>query len=246
MVPLRTLPGLSKLSQEIIFNDEDVDMTPALSKLCNIDGLSLNAARHPRTSSSPDRSATHSLAYKVAFDHQDQEANEPLLLPDKPRTGLRPFYLPLKRQSSLDRIVIAPDQNHTPQLDSEKPLPRRHPYIPSDVAHCSMTPSRSPASSKSNSPPISASPFYHFRKVRKHPFADGYEVPQWRLLIIHLGLCALAYPFLLVFVIASRGTTLFWARVFVSVGCGAVGVLLGLSLINLARAIMEAASKSHA
>jgi hypothetical protein len=61
-------------------------------------------------------------------------------------------------------------------------------------------------------------------------------------LAIHTGLCALSYPFLLIFVIMSRGQNLFWSRLFVGAGCGMLGAILGLSLMQLARGILEAAS----
>jgi hypothetical protein len=67
-------------------------------------------------------------------------------------------------------------------------------------------------------------------------------VPQWRKLAIHTGLCALAYPFLLIFVILSGGHNLFWSRLFVGAGCGILGVTLGVNLVHLARGIFEAAS----
>jgi len=80
-----------------------------------------------------------------------------------------------------------------------------------------------------------------FRKpAKKHPFAQGFEPPRWRLLWIHVGLCLLAYPFLLIFVILARGRSLFWARFFVGVGSGLVGFSLGLSLLRLGRGILEA------
>ena len=76
---------------------------------------------------------------------------------------------------------------------------------------------------------------------KKHPFAQGFEPPRWRLLWIHVGLCLLAYPFLLIFVIMARGRSLFWARFFVGVGSGLVGFFVGLSLLRLGRGILEAA-----
>ncbi|KAF9448401.1 hypothetical protein P691DRAFT_669523 [Macrolepiota fuliginosa MF-IS2] len=75
---------------------------------------------------------------------------------------------------------------------------------------------------------------------KQHPFSQYYEAPQWKLFAIHLLLCLLAYPFLLIFVIIGRGRTLFWTRVAVGAGCGVVGFLLGLSLIGLARRHLEA------
>lgn len=80
------------------------------------------------------------------------------------------------------------------------------------------------------------------KPAKKHPFAQGFEPPRWRLLWIHVGLCLLAYPFLLIFVILARGRSLFWARFFVGVGSGLVGFSLGLSLLRLGRGILEASA----
>ncbi|KAF9448455.1 hypothetical protein P691DRAFT_775370 [Macrolepiota fuliginosa MF-IS2] len=75
---------------------------------------------------------------------------------------------------------------------------------------------------------------------KQHPFSRHYEVPQWKLLAVHVLLCLLAYPFLLLFVIIGRDRTLFWTRLTVGAGCGVMGFLLGLSLIGLARRHLEA------
>jgi hypothetical protein len=77
---------------------------------------------------------------------------------------------------------------------------------------------------------------------RRHPFASGYEAPEWTFILIHVGFCVLAYPILLVFVVIANNRTLFWSRLVVGVGCGAVGVALGLSLARLGQRFLEAAS----
>lgn len=237
MATQRTPPSLP----EIVFDDKGFNIPSAL---INSDRIDPSPTGRPRIGSSSNSGAAPPLAYKTPFDQQDQEVNEPLLTPpNKTQVRLKPAYLTLKRQDSTNRVLIITDQNHGAQLNSEQPLHRRHSYIQSDVAHCYMTPSSSPASEFFDTPPVTPSKFFHFRKPGKHPFAHGYEVPRWRLLTVHLVVCGLVYPFLLVFVIASRGANLFWARVFVGVGCGVAGVLLGFSLMNLAKAIMEAAGK---
>ncbi|KAF8164850.1 hypothetical protein B0H34DRAFT_648623 [Crassisporium funariophilum] len=83
---------------------------------------------------------------------------------------------------------------------------------------------------------------YPRKKPKEHPFAAGFERPQWRLFAIHVALCALSYPFLLIFVIVAKGKSLFWTRLFVGAGCGLLGVMLGLSLLRLARGMIEAAT----
>lgn len=79
---------------------------------------------------------------------------------------------------------------------------------------------------------------------KRHPFSQWYEAPKWKSLVGHTLLCLLAYPFLLIFVMVARRRTLFWTRVVVGIGCGFTGVLLGWSLLRLARRHLEAAGES--
>ncbi|KAF9021430.1 hypothetical protein BDZ89DRAFT_1071387 [Hymenopellis radicata] len=66
--------------------------------------------------------------------------------------------------------------------------------------------------------------------------------PQWKRIALHVFLVGLAYPILLVFVIIARDKSLFWSRFVVSIGCGVIGFVLGLSLLNLGRPFLEAAT----
>ncbi|KAJ6543867.1 hypothetical protein B0H19DRAFT_1168706 [Mycena capillaripes] len=75
---------------------------------------------------------------------------------------------------------------------------------------------------------------------RRHPFARNFESPEWLFILIHITFCILAYPALLVFVIIANHRTLFWSRLIVGAGCGAVGVALGLSLGRLSQRFLEA------
>ena len=93
------------------------------------------------------------------------------------------------------------------------------------------------------SPPVTPSKFYHSRRPGKHPFAKGFETPQWKLLGLHTVLCLLTFPWVYGFALAAFDASLFWARVVVGVGCGVPGILLGLSLTKLVKPIMEAAGK---
>ncbi|KAJ7163791.1 hypothetical protein C8R43DRAFT_1122758 [Mycena crocata] len=77
---------------------------------------------------------------------------------------------------------------------------------------------------------------------RRHPFASGFEAPEWFFVILHVSFCILAYPVLMVFVVIANHRTLFWSRLLVGVGCGAVGVALGLSLGRLSQRFLEAAT----
>lgn len=97
--------------------------------------------------------------------------------------------------------------------------------------------SASSAIGKDESPfnqPIASSP--------QTPFSSAYEAPNWALIVLHVGLCLIAYPVLMIFVLIAKDRTIFWTRFAVSCGCGVVGFCLGLSLLNLARAFLEAAS----
>ncbi|KAF7331706.1 hypothetical protein MKEN_00050400 [Mycena kentingensis (nom. inval.)] len=77
---------------------------------------------------------------------------------------------------------------------------------------------------------------------RLHPFARSFEAPEWMYILIHLGLCSLAYPVLLLTTIIASNKSIFWSRLIVGIGCGAVGVALGLSLARLAQRFLEAAT----
>lgn len=83
----------------------------------------------------------------------------------------------------------------------------------------------------------------NYNTIQAHPFGNrfrNFEAPQWRSFGIHLTLCALAYPILLIFVVIARDKDLFVARVLVGAGCGLLGLALGVSLIRLSRPIIEA------
>ncbi|KAK0216216.1 hypothetical protein IW262DRAFT_1276633 [Armillaria fumosa] len=78
---------------------------------------------------------------------------------------------------------------------------------------------------------------------RKHHLVErSFEASEWPKIIIHVILCLVAFPILTIFVVIARNKTLFWSRLFVSVGCGAIGFALGVSLLSLARPFLEAAT----
>ncbi|KAK0237139.1 hypothetical protein EDD85DRAFT_771192 [Armillaria nabsnona] len=87
-------------------------------------------------------------------------------------------------------------------------------------------------------PSVGASP----EQQKPHTLEKSFEASEWPKIIIHVILCLVAYPILTIFVIIARNKTLFWSRLFVSVGCGAIGFALGLSLLSLARPFLEAAT----
>jgi len=82
------------------------------------------------------------------------------------------------------------------------------------------------------------------KRAQSHPFAKGFEPPQWRSIFIHIIMCLVSYPVLVAFAAVARGRTLFWTRLVVALECGIVSFFLGLSLLNLGRAFFEAASES--
>ncbi|KAK0494191.1 hypothetical protein EDD18DRAFT_363264 [Armillaria luteobubalina] len=98
----------------------------------------------------------------------------------------------------------------------------------------------SPASASLRAPSVGASPIGEQRKHRT--VERSFEPSEWPKVIIHIILCLVAYPILTIFVVIARNKTLFWSRLFVSVGCGAIGFALGLSLLSLARPFLEAAT----
>ncbi|KAF4602487.1 hypothetical protein EYR40_005696 [Pleurotus pulmonarius] len=91
-------------------------------------------------------------------------------------------------------------------------------------------------------PPTAFPPPPPSRSGRQNLFARSFEAPDWRLLVLHTVLCLLAFPTLLVFTIIARNRTLFWTRFIVSIGCGLVGFFLAISLINMGKAFLEAAT----
>ena len=206
-----------------------------------------------------------SLEYKTPYDAADGEVDVPLLPLRGPQT--QTVQLPLTRNVGAEGILRidiphsnwnerVKDDNHLSDYplssvttdDKEYCSPRRRLHPSSVEAHCTIeVQSPSPNYLKYfDSTPLSTSSIHGTFPTRKppvqHPFAKNFEVPQWRNLAIHTGLCALSYPFLLIFVIMGQGKSLFWSRLFVGAGSGILGVMLGLSLMRLARGILEAAS----
>ncbi|KAG6915382.1 hypothetical protein DXG01_011754 [Tephrocybe rancida] len=93
------------------------------------------------------------------------------------------------------------------------------------------------------SPPFYPAPA-KARSIRgKHPFANGFEVPHWKQILLHTALCLVSYPILLAVTLIARNKSIFWTRFIVGVGCGFVGLYLGYSLLTLAKCHLEAASE---
>ncbi|KAG7096538.1 hypothetical protein E1B28_003965 [Marasmius oreades] len=129
----------------------------------------------------------------------------------------------------------------SPHRDDESPglhnpydkFQSRHPSTATEVDSFLNTPS--PFSDGFPSP----------SKARRHPIpfaSKGFEPPEWKKIILHVFLCVVSYPFLLLVIAIANERTIFWCRTIVGIGCGIVGVSLGLSLMELAKAFLEAAT----
>ena len=252
--PRRLPPGPSKLSQEVIADDPEEE-PPLLSK----DHLtpSWPIALNPNGPNSP---STPSFNYKTPYDVADEGVNVPLLPLYAPQT----VRLPLTRNFGTEQIVLIDVSHSTGNErgndnqrlsdyrwtalspdDTEYDSPRRRPYTSSIEAQCAIempSPSLNYSYYFDTTPPFTSTLGRFPKPPARHPFAKNFEVPQWRRLAMHTGLCALSYPFLLIFVILGQGKTLFWSRLFVGAGCNMVGGMLSFSLVHLSRGVLEAAS----
>jgi hypothetical protein len=245
--------GLSRLSQEVIsYGQEEQPPLPSKDHPTPPRPIVVE----PNGQNTP---SIPSFGYKTLYDVADEGD-----IPWQPLHATQTVRLSLTRNVGTEEIfrIDIPHSIESERVKDDKELsdyrwtaastddteyhsPRRRLYSSSVEAQCTIEmPSPSPNSSEYfDTTPPSTSTFGRFLKPpARHPFAKNFEVPQWRKLAIHTGLCALSYPFLLIFVIMGRGQTLFWSRLFVGAGCGILGVLLGLSLMNLARGVLEAAS----
>ncbi|KAF9464263.1 hypothetical protein BDZ94DRAFT_1289419 [Collybia nuda] len=107
--------------------------------------------------------------------------------------------------------------------------------------HYDVSPPRDKSSSKTLPSPA-LFPRGLPKPFTKHPFAQGFEAPNWTQLLVHVGLCLVAYPFLMIFIVIARAKPLFWTRFVVSLGCGLIGFCLGFSLLQLGKKFLEAAT----
>ena len=253
MMPEHPPCGLSRLSQEVMsYGQEEQPPLPSKDRLTPPRPIVLE-------SSGRNSPSIPSVSYKTPYDVADEGD-----IPQQPLHATQTVRLPLTRNVGPEGIIRidVPHSSGSERGKNDKRLsdyrwtaastddteyhsPGRRLYSSSVEALCATEmPLSSPNSSKYfDTTPPSTSIFGKFPKLpARHPFAKNFEVPRWRKLAIHTGLCALSYPFLLIFVIAGRGQTLFWSRLFVGAGCGILGVMLGISLMNLARGVLEAAS----
>ena len=213
-----------------------------------------------KNSIGPNSPSTPSFNYKTPYDVADEGVNVPLLPLHAPQT----VRLPLTQNVGTEGIVCIDvphstrsepgnvnqqlsDYRWTAQSpdDTEYDLPRRRIYTSSTGAQRAIeVPSPSPNYSNyfDTTPPFTFTLGRFPKPPARHPFAKNFEVPQWWKLAMHTGLCALSYPFMLIFVSMGQGQNLFWSRLFVGAGSGILGVTLSLSLMHLARGVLEVAS----
>ncbi|KAJ6567347.1 hypothetical protein DFH09DRAFT_457648 [Mycena vulgaris] len=154
----------------------------------------------------------------------------------------------LPNRRSPTRAFTRPSTGKPPQLllsgSTYHDFDPQHLYL-TDGKHGALPPSSAGSVSETDflKTPLSALfPAGLPKPPRRHPFAIRFEAPEWLFIIVHVALCVLAYPVLLVFVLLANHRTLFWSRLAVGVGCGAVGVALGLSLTRLGQRFLEAAT----
>ena len=168
---------------------------------------------------------------KTSYDRAGGEVNVPLLTLNAPQT----VRLALTRNVGTDgtlRLDIPHSNWSEPGKDEAQWVIEMKSPSPNYSKYFDTTP---PLTSSNNGRTQFPKP------LEWHPFAKNFEVPQWRNLAIHTGLCGLSYPFLMIFVIMGQGKSLFWSRFFVGAGSGILGVMC-VSLMRLARGILEAAS----
>jgi hypothetical protein len=238
-------PGLSRLSQEVIVDDVDSEMY----------SIQIDEETPLQHNSATIHSPTPIFDYKQPYANTYDDIDTPLLALNAPYIVALPSHTTAsniligsapRSRSEIPRGPLGPqsasiNSNSLPQPGAGAAA--RRPNSTAAIAHHSMD--LSPAAAKIFKAPLltPAGTDSRFPRSRtEHPFAKGYEPPQWRRLAAHLTLCALGYPFLLLFVSASKGKSLFWARLLVGVGCGLLGGMLGWNLVKMARRILEAAS----
>ncbi|TFK43069.1 hypothetical protein BDQ12DRAFT_596142 [Crucibulum laeve] len=139
------------------------------------------------------------------------------------RKTKRPLYLSLS---------VAVHDDSQPDFDPERLYPLKK--LPTSASGSDDSFSKSAYNSPSLFPNGLPKP------PRKHPFAKDFEAPNWKLVLMHILLCLIAYPISQIFMVFARGKTLFWTRLLVGAGCGFIGFILGLSLLRLGRSIFEA------
>jgi hypothetical protein len=69
-----------------------------------------------------------------------------------------------------------------------------------------------------------------------------FEPPDWKQLAVHIMLCLIAFPAISLILPLAQGS-IFWVRVYVSLGCSLVGLSIGYSLLQLVRKWIEAAGE---
>jgi hypothetical protein len=71
-----------------------------------------------------------------------------------------------------------------------------------------------------------------------------FEPPHWKQLLLHTVICLAAWPAIFFLLPLVRGS-LFWTRTYVGLGCSAVGLIVGWSLLTLGRKWLESAGEQR-
>ncbi|KAL0949830.1 hypothetical protein HGRIS_009865 [Hohenbuehelia grisea] len=209
------------------------------------------------TSHSFHRGSTTNYIPTEPVFHSPSHSNSPCPSPSSP-TPNRPLPpIPSHPKRDVHKLIVqnpsSPEAINSPHALPAYHAPATGPTVlyfdPSSLySDPSSGATDDPFLSPSSSSPAIQSPnayqthFHEPPPAREHPFSKSFEPPDWRLLVLHVAACVLAYPILLIFVLIAKEKSLFWTRFIVSCGCGAVGFCLGLSLLNLGKSFLEAAT----
>ncbi|TFK74366.1 hypothetical protein BDN72DRAFT_833278 [Pluteus cervinus] len=77
---------------------------------------------------------------------------------------------------------------------------------------------------------------------KRHPFNQNFEPPNWWYIGLHIAMCLVAYPIIILFILVAKDKSLFWTRFIVSLGCGILGLMLGFSLLRFGKTFLEAST----
>ncbi|KAL0571126.1 hypothetical protein V5O48_010834 [Marasmius crinis-equi] len=195
---------------------------------------------HPESYMPNATSPRSGHSYIPLLPTQSQREQERLIEPQQPR-GPRLLQKQSKRTGKAPGFLSVAESRAPVKIDDESPG-LYNPYDPYDR--------RVKLSSASEDAFLNTPPFPNGfpstpSKSKRHPipFASrGFEPPEWKKIFLHVFLCAVAYPFLLLVVVIAKNRSIFWCRTIVGIGCGIVGFALGVSLIELAKTFLEAAT----
>jgi hypothetical protein len=143
--------------------------------------------------------------------------------------------------SIIEPFRLGQDQNATP-TDLDESFEAKELEAQSLMTTASGSPHRAPILSVlSHGTPQHPDPLKPTRDLRTS--SKRFERPNYLRIFLHAAFCCIAYPVLFAGTIAAKDRSLFWARVIVGLWCGAVGIVIGWSLVAFATKYTEAASE---